>query len=199
MSKKNKHRNKGRPQGKPAVQPPKPTPAPAATASATAPTTSSAASYAAAAREASKVSHVGDALPVSPASAPMARPVPRPVSQPARASKAAPTVGLMSLSQGDWLTLLVFSATTFLSAVLLFSIQPMFAKMVLPVLGGSPSVWAVAMCFFQGALLAGYCYAHILISRFQPKLAGLIHLGVCAVAFIVLPIAMPASWGEKRR
>ena len=41
----------------------------------------------------------------------------------------------------------------------------MFAKMVLPVLGGSPSVWAVAVFFFQAALLAGYCYAHLLITR----------------------------------
>ncbi|HEX7074102.1 MAG TPA: hypothetical protein VF226_08690, partial [Hyphomicrobiaceae bacterium] len=48
-----------------------------------------------------------------------------------------------------------FTATTFLSALLLFSIQPLFAKMVLPVLGGAPSVWAVALCFFQGALLVG--------------------------------------------
>ena len=59
--------------------------------------------------------------------------------------------------------LLAFTATTFLSALLLFSVQPMFAKMVLPLLGGSPSVWAVALLFFQGALLVGYGYAHLLI------------------------------------
>ena len=58
-----------------------------------------------------------------------------------------------------------YTATTFLSALLLFSVQPMFAKMVLPVLGGSPSVWAVAIFFFQAALLAGYCYAHLLIAQ----------------------------------
>ena len=76
----------------------------------------------------------------------------------------------------------VFTCTTFLSALLLFSIQPLFAKMVLPVLGGSPSVWAVAMCFFQGALLAGYCYAH-LVNRLVPaRMVGLVHLGVCALA-----------------
>ena len=68
-----------------------------------------------------------------------------------------------------------FTLTTFLSALLLFSIQPMFAKMVLPMLGGAPSVWAVALCFFQGALLAGYCYAHAL-NRYAPRrYAGLIH------------------------
>src|SRR6266849_5882607 len=72
-----------------------------------------------------------------------------------------------------------YTATTFLSALLLFSVQPMFAKMVLPVLGGSPSVWAVAIFFFQAALLAGYCYAHFLIARAPMPATGGIHLGVC--------------------
>ncbi len=93
-------------------------------------------------------------------------------------------------------TLLAFTATTFLSALLLFSVQPMFAKMVLPLLGGSPSVWAVALCFFQGALLAGYCYAHVLIARVPIATTGYIHLALCAVALLFLPIALPASWIE---
>ena len=65
-----------------------------------------------------------------------------------------------AIPSGRWpsnrLLVATFTLTTFLSALLLFSIQPMFAKMVLPLLGGSPSVWAVALCFFQAALLAGY-------------------------------------------
>jgi hypothetical protein len=90
----------------------------------------------------------------------------------------------------------VFTATTFLSALLLFSVQPLFAKMVLPVLGGSPSVWAVAMCFFQAALLAGYCYAH-LINRYVPaRLAGVIHLAICGIALFSLPIGLPAGWTD---
>lgn len=93
-------------------------------------------------------------------------------------------------------TLLAFTATTFLSALLLFSVQPMFAKMVLPLLGGSPSVWAVALCFFQGALLAGYCYAHVLIARVPITATGFVHLGLCAAALLFLPIALPASWTE---
>ncbi len=89
-----------------------------------------------------------------------------------------------------------FTLTTFLSALLLFSIQPMFAKMVLPILGGAPSVWAVALCFFQGALLAGYCYAHAL-NRYAPwKYAGLIHLALFAVAVLALPIGLPGGWRE---
>ena len=89
-----------------------------------------------------------------------------------------------------------FTLTTFLSALLLFSIQPMFAKMVLPLLGGGPSVWAVALCFFQGALLAGYCYAHAL-NRYAPwKYAGIIHLGLFLLAMLALPITLPAGWRE---
>jgi hypothetical protein len=92
--------------------------------------------------------------------------------------------------------LAVFTATTFLSALLLFSVQPMFARMVLPILGGSPSVWAVAMLFFQASLLAGYCYAHLLISAFRPWVGGLVHLAVTALAVLALPIGVPAVMGE---
>jgi hypothetical protein len=89
-----------------------------------------------------------------------------------------------------------FTLTTFLSALLLFAVQPMFAKMVLPVLGGSPSVWSVSVFFFQAALLAGYLYAHLLISKAPQHLTGLIHLVVCLVAFICLPIGMVAWLGD---
>ncbi len=91
-----------------------------------------------------------------------------------------------------------YTATTFLSALLLFSVQPMFAKMVLPVLGGSPSVWAVAIFFFQAALLAGYCYAHLLIAKAPPALTRGSSISASALlAFVLaLPIGLPASWGE---
>lgn len=90
----------------------------------------------------------------------------------------------------------VFTATMFLSALLLFSVQPLFTKMVLPVLGGSTSVWAVAMCFFQGALLAGYCYAHILNRYIAARQAGYFHLAFCVLALVSLPIGLPQSFGE---
>ena len=90
----------------------------------------------------------------------------------------------------------VFTATLFLSAVLLFSVQPMFAKMVLPKLGGSPSVWAVSMCFFQAVLLAGYCYAHLL-SRYLPlRWVPVVHLAVLALAMLALPIGLSESRAE---
>lgn len=91
---------------------------------------------------------------------------------------------------------LAFTLTTLLSALLLFSIQPLFAKMVLPLLGGAPSVWAVALLFFQGALLIGYAYAHLLVSKVPPRLTGIVHLAVSALAFLSLPIGIPAGWTE---
>ena len=84
--------------------------------------------------------------------------------------------------------------TLFLSALLLFAVQPMFAKMVLPILGGSPAVWSVAMCFFQAALLGGYAYAHWLSSVLHTPTAVIIHLGVIMLAMIVLPLGIAHGW-----
>lgn len=89
-----------------------------------------------------------------------------------------------------------FAVTLFLSAFLLFSVQPMFAKMVLPKLGGSASVWSVAMVFFQGVLLAGYALAHLLTTRLGLARALGVHLAVCLLAAVMLPIGVPAAWGE---
>jgi hypothetical protein len=89
-----------------------------------------------------------------------------------------------------------FTATTFLSALLLFAIQPMFAKTVLPVLGGSPSVWSVSIFFFQAALLAGYLYAHLLTTKVPPHLTGIVHLAACVLAFVSLPIGMVTWLGD---
>jgi len=100
-----------------------------------------------------------------------------------------------AVRKGGWgALLLLYTATTFLSAFLLFLIQPMFAKMVLPLLGGAPSVWAVALLFFQAALLVGYGYAHLLV-RFSPMARmGYVHLAVSLLAFLFLPIAVPDGW-----
>ena len=92
--------------------------------------------------------------------------------------------------------LALFVLTTFVSALLLFSVQPMFAKMVLPVLGGSSSVWAVALVFFQGALLAGYGYAHLVMRWLPVRETGYVHLLVCAAALLVLPIRLPTLFAE---
>jgi hypothetical protein len=113
-----------------------------------------------------------------------------------RPAHALPAAVVAAGIGGGPSTLWLFTGTTFVSALLLFSVQPMFAKMVLPVLGGSPSVWAVALCFFQGALLAGYCYAHLIIRLLGARYSGIIHLVVCVLAFVVLPIGLPSGWIE---
>ncbi|WP_100960302.1 fused MFS/spermidine synthase [Bosea sp. FBZP-16] len=89
----------------------------------------------------------------------------------------------------------VYIGTIFLSAFLLFGIQPMFAKMVLPKLGGSPAVWSTAMVFFQAILLAGYAYAHWLVSRFSVRRAALIHIALMIVVVATsLPIGIAAGF-----
>jgi hypothetical protein len=89
----------------------------------------------------------------------------------------------------------LFAATLFASALLLFAVQPMFTKMVLPKLGGAPSVWSVAMVFFQGALLIGYAYAHLLARTLGVGQGALVHLGVLAAAALTLPIGIAQGFG----
>ncbi len=88
---------------------------------------------------------------------------------------------------------ILFSLTLFLSAGLLFLVEPMIAKMILPRLGGTPAVWNTCMVFFQATLLAGYGYAHIAGRiRFMRQVA--VHLPLFIVACAVLPIAVSRSW-----
>jgi hypothetical protein len=103
---------------------------------------------------------------------------------------------LSGQSSALYLAPVLFAATLSLSALLLFLVQPMFAKMVLPLLGGAPTVWSVAMVFFQAALLAGYAYAHLLARRFVLWQGALIHLGLLAAAALALPIAIAPAFAS---
>jgi hypothetical protein len=94
------------------------------------------------------------------------------------------------------LLLLVYTAAIFVSALLLFSVQPLFTKMVLPRLGGSPAVWSVAMVFFQSLLLAGYVYAHLLMRIKSRVIPVVVHLVLLIVAFAALPLAIATRWGD---
>jgi hypothetical protein len=94
------------------------------------------------------------------------------------------------------LVLVIYTAAIFVSALLLFSVQPLFTKMVLPRLGGSPAVWSVAMVFFQSLLLAGYVYAHLLMRIKSRVIPIVVHLVLLLVAFAALPLAIAARWGE---
>ena len=91
----------------------------------------------------------------------------------------------------DFLPVALLIAAIFTSAFLLFWVQPLFSKMVLPLLGGSPSVWNTAMMFFQVTLLAGYGYAHLLTTRIaRPGHQMLIHAAVVAGGLFFLPLAI---------
>jgi hypothetical protein len=93
-------------------------------------------------------------------------------------------------------TLGAYALAIFLSAGLLFSVQPLFAKMVLPVLGGAPSVWSVALVFFQAALLGGYLYAHLLTRHLPGRRSVVVHLLVMLAATLALPLGMAVGWGR---
>jgi hypothetical protein len=94
------------------------------------------------------------------------------------------------------LVLVVYTAAIFVSALLLFSVQPLFTKMVLPRLGGSPAVWSVAMVFFQSLLLAGYAYAHYLMRLNNRMIPVAVHLTLLVIAFLTLPLSIAGGWGE---
>jgi hypothetical protein len=87
--------------------------------------------------------------------------------------------------------LLVVSAAILSAAALLFVVEPMAAKLVLPRLGGAPAVWNGCMLFFQLALLAGYLYAHLLSTRFSPRGQVVLHGAPLLVACVALPLGLP--------
>lgn len=89
---------------------------------------------------------------------------------------------------------LVYSITVFLNAALLFIIEPMVAKMILPFLGGSPAVWNTSLMFYQACLLAGYAYAHFGTSWLGTRRHAFAHLILAVAALSLLPVALPVHW-----
>src|SRR6195256_872845 len=94
------------------------------------------------------------------------------------------------------LILIAYTAAIFVSALLLFSVQPLFTKMVLPRLGGSPAVWAVAMGFFPSLLLGGYAYAHFLMQIRNRVIPVAVHLVLLVIAMLTLPLSISSGWGD---
>ena len=88
----------------------------------------------------------------------------------------------------------LFGSTLFLSALLLFLVQPMFAKMVLPRLGGTPAVWNTCVVFFQLTLLAGYVYTHATVRWLGVRRQALLHVAVLALPLLLLPIRLDPHW-----
>ena len=111
---------------------------------------------------------------------------------------ANPEISVGERAQGVTraLLLVAFTAAIFVSAALLFMVQPMFTKMVLPRFGGAPSVWSVAIVFFQAALLAGYAYAHVLTRWLPGRRSPVIHIAVMIAATFALPVSIATGWAR---
>src|SRR6476620_7801445 len=89
--------------------------------------------------------------------------------------------------------MLFYALTISLSAFLLFEVQPVIAKMILPWFGGSSAVWSTCMLFFQIVLLLGYIYAHLL-NQLAPRRQAITHISLLAVSLATLPIIPSAGW-----
>ena len=91
-------------------------------------------------------------------------------------------------------SILIYAPAVFLGAFLLFQVQPLIGKYILPWFGGSPEVWTTCMLFFQVFLLAGYAYAHLLVRYLPPRAQVVVHIAVIISALAVLPIVPAAAW-----
>jgi SAM-dependent methyltransferase len=90
--------------------------------------------------------------------------------------------------------MLLYALTILVSAFLLFQIEPIIAKMILPWFGGSANVWTTCLLFFQIVLLLGYLYAHAAVRFLRPKAQAAIHMGLLAVSLLALPVIPAAAW-----
>src|SRR5579872_7241078 len=84
--------------------------------------------------------------------------------------------------------MLLYALTIVVSAFLLFQVQPVIAKIILPWFGGSAAVWTVCLLFFQMALLLGYLYAHAVVRYLKPRTQMVLHCGLLLVSLLALPI-----------
>ena len=89
--------------------------------------------------------------------------------------------------------MVVFTTTIFLNAFLLFLVQPLFSKQVLPLLGGTPAVWTTCLLFFQAVLLLGYLYAHLATRYIPARAQPATHVALLLVSLPFLPIGLPAE------
>jgi SAM-dependent methyltransferase len=90
--------------------------------------------------------------------------------------------------------MLLYAVTILVSAFLLFQVQPVIARMILPWFGGSAAVWTTCLLFFQSVLLLGYLYSHWLYKKLRPRAQMAAHMALLAVSAAVLPIWPAASW-----
>src|SRR5262252_4817642 len=90
--------------------------------------------------------------------------------------------------------MLLYGLTILVSAFLLFQVQPIIAKIILPWFGGSSAVWTTCMLFFQSMLLLGYLYAHWVHRKLAGRKQALVHIAVLAASLIALPIVPNPAW-----
>ncbi|MBI1216448.1 MAG: hypothetical protein GC185_11610 [Alphaproteobacteria bacterium] len=113
----------------------------------------------------------------------------------ARAAAAPPQQQPAAGGMAQRLLLPAFGFSLFLSALVMFALEPMTGKMLLPLVGGTPAGWIVAMAFFQIMLLLGYLLAHLL-ARFSPRRQALLYIGVLGLGLFFLPPHLPAASGD---
>jgi hypothetical protein len=96
-------------------------------------------------------------------------------------------------------TVVLFALTVAANAALLFTVEPLVSRQLLPLLGGTPSVWNTCLMAFQALLLAGYLYAHWLARLPSVRLQGVTHLGLLALSWLTLPVLVPraSQWAYR--
>src|SRR3954469_15614571 len=90
--------------------------------------------------------------------------------------------------------MLLYALTILVSAFLLFQVQPVIAKIILPWFGGSAAVWTTCLLFFQMVLLLGYLYAHAVVRYLRPRMQMILHCSLLAISAITLPIYPKLAW-----
>ena len=88
----------------------------------------------------------------------------------------------------------LYASTIFLGAFLLFQVQPLISRFILPWFGGSPAVWTTCLLFFQTVLFAGYAYAHVSEHYLRPRVRTIVHLALIVAALLTLPITPSDGW-----
>ncbi|MBV9745735.1 MAG: hypothetical protein JO099_18385, partial [Acidobacteriia bacterium] len=90
--------------------------------------------------------------------------------------------------------MIIYAMTILVSAFLLFQVQPVIAKIILPWFGGSAAVWTTCMLFFQSVLVLGYLYAHAAIRHLKPRVQAVVHVVLLLISIAALPILPKPSW-----
>src|SRR4029077_8311398 len=109
------------------------------------------------------------------------------------ASENMATRQSVQVSRRASVSVALFSLTLFMSAALLFLMEPMFAKMTLPVLGGTTAVWTTCLLFFQAILLAGYAFADVMTRRLNSRWQALLFVALAVAPLMILPFSFPAG------